>query len=301
MGDESDKTVVLKGDSDTIKLEKEKAKDQEACLIIVRGTPLSKRYELTQARMYMGRDASAEIILNDPNVSRKHAEVIKEGEEVKLRDNSSTNGTFVNDKKIEGTVTLRKEDMIKVGNTILKYLPKGEIEIFFLGSLESAAHTDPLTKVYNKGYIMEALEADFKRAKALHQDFSIIILDLDHFKKVNDTHGHDAGDIVLREMANLVRAKIPKNAVFGRFGGEEFLILLPSTALEGAVGVAENIRSGIEKNSFVYESKRLPVTASIGVAELAADVDTSNALFKLADKAVYQAKSGGRNQVCTAS
>lgn len=299
--DSDEKTKVLSGDSDTLKTEKEKAKDQEACLIVVRGTPQAKRFMLTEDSMFIGRDASAQITVNDQNVSRKHAEVLRVGEEIQIRDNGSTNGTFVNDKQVKGNVTLRKEDMIKVGNTILKFLPKGELEIFYLGTLESAAHTDSLTKLYNKGYIMEALEAEFKRAKALHTDLSIVILDLDHFKKINDTHGHDAGDYVLKEMAAIVRSKgLPKTAIFGRFGGEEFLILLPGQALEAAVQVAETTRSVIEKHAFTYEGKRLPVTSSIGVAELALDVDSQQALFKLADKAVYQAKNSGRNQVCTA-
>src|SRR5215208_3364177 len=97
---ESDKTVVLSGDSDTLKVEKERAKDQEACLIIIRGTPQGKRYELNKPQMFIGRDANAEISVNDQNVSRKHAEVIKDGGAVQLRDNGSTNGTFVNDKAI---------------------------------------------------------------------------------------------------------------------------------------------------------------------------------------------------------
>lgn len=300
--DAGEKTVILKGDSDTLKTEREAAKNSNACLIVIRGTPQGKRYDVSQNNMFIGRDVAAEIQLNDPNASRKHAEIIKEGGAVKLRDNGSTNGTFVNDKQIKETVTLRKEDMIKIGNTILKFLPAGELEIFYLGTLESAAHTDPLTKAYNKGYIMESLEAEFKRAKALHTDFSIIILDLDHFKKINDTHGHDAGDFVLKEMATLIRTKVlPKSAIFGRFGGEEFLILLPAMALEGATQLGESIRSSLEKHNFSYEGKRMPVTASIGVAEMALDVDSQIALFKLADKAVYQAKHGGRNQVCTAT
>jgi diguanylate cyclase (GGDEF)-like protein len=253
--------------------------------------------------MFIGRDVAAEIMVNDTNASRKHAEVIRESDNTyKIRDNNSTNGTFVNDKQIKEPVKLNKEDMVKVGSTILKYLPAGELEIFYLGTLESAAHTDPMTKIFNKGYIMESLEAEFKRAKALHHDFSIIIVDLDHFKKINDTHGHDAGDFVLKEMTNIVRTKVlPKNAIFGRFGGEEFLILLPTMNLEAATLLGETIRSTLEKTQFMYENKRMPVTASVGVAEQALDVDNHTALFKLADKAVYQAKSGGRNQVCTAT
>jgi two-component system cell cycle response regulator len=296
-----DKTVVLKGDSETLKVEKEAAKDQAPCLIVIRGTPQGKRFELDKPSLYIGRDPTAELMLNDQNASRKHAHITLNGKEVHIKDNQSTNGTFVNDKKIEGEVILKKEDMLKIGNTILKFLPAGELEIFYLGTLESAAHTDPLTKIYNKGYIMESLEAEFKRARALHQDFSIIILDLDHFKKINDTHGHDAGDYVLKESTALIKNKIlPKKSIFGRFGGEEFLILLPETSLDQATQVGEALRSGLEKHNFIYETKRIPVTSSVGVAELSSETENSTALFKLADKAVYTAKNSGRNQVCTA-
>ncbi|MEW6057138.1 MAG: GGDEF domain-containing protein [Bdellovibrionota bacterium] len=300
-GDSGDKTAILKGESDTLKTEREAAKDHPPCLIIIRGTHQGKSFEISKSNMFIGRDVSADIVINDQNASRKHAEVIKQGSTVQIRDNNSTNGTFVNDKPVKESITLRKEDMIKIGSTILKYLPAGELEIFFLGTLESAAHTDPLTRVYNRGYIMESLEAEFKRAKALHQDLSLIVMDLDYFKRINDQHGHHAGDYVLKEFCNLVRTKIlPKEAILGRYGGEEFLVLLPGLSLEAATQVGEQVRSAIEKFHFKYDDKRISVTTSVGVAELALDVDSHTALFKLADKAVYQAKSSGRNQVCTA-
>lgn len=297
--DGNEATKQMKIESDTLKVEREKAKDLEACLIIVRGSPQGKRHELVKDTMVMGRDFTADIPINDANVSRKHAVVFKEGGAVKVKDNGSTNGTFVNDKQVKEPVELHKEDMIRLGNTILKYLPKGELEIFYAGTLESTTHTDALTKVYNKGYIMDALAAEFKRAKALHTDFSVMIFDLDHFKKVNDTHGHDAGDMVLRESCAVLRGRIfPKNAIVGRFGGEEFLALLPDMDVNDAMDLGEHVRHALETNAFVYEGKRIPVTASVGIAELTADVETATALFKLADKAVYAAKSGGRNRVC---
>lgn len=298
MGD-GDKTTVLKGSQETLNVELEKAKKEEASLIVIRGQPQGKRYILSQDVMALGRDPSVPLAINDNNVSRRHAEIMKRDEKVFIKDLGSTNGTFINDKQIKGEVELHKEDMIKVGSTILKYLPKGELETYYIGTLEMAAHTDALTKAFNKGYIMEALEVEFKRAKALHQDFSLIIFDLDHFKKINDGYGHDAGDLVLREVAALVRTKVlPESALLGRFGGEEFLVLLPNTGIDTAADIAEKLRSTIEKTNFNYEGKRLPVTSSAGVAELSLEIESSQSLFKLADKAVYQAKNGGRNQVC---
>ncbi|MEK6705902.1 MAG: GGDEF domain-containing protein [Bdellovibrionota bacterium] len=297
---ESDKTTVLQGDQETLRKELQKAKEQEACLIIIRGTPQGHRFFLTQNEMAIGRDPNAEIVLADQSISRKHAKIEKIGRTFKIHDLNSSNGTYVNDKKIlpDVPVILSKEDMIKLGSSILKFLPAGELEILFYGNLGSAAHQDPLTKIYNKGYLLEALEAEFKRAKALHHDFSILFFDLDHFKKINDTHGHDAGDYVLKEIANLVRASYlrPKD-VFARYGGEEFVILQSKTSAKAATDLAEQIRAAIEAHAFIYEGKRLPVTASIGVAELRSDMESSQTLLKLADKALYSAKAAGRNNV----
>jgi diguanylate cyclase (GGDEF)-like protein len=295
---EDQKTQVIQIESDTLIKEKEKAKDQPHCLLVIRGKKQGGRINITKPHTILGRDPSADIVVEDPNVSRKHCEFFINGDEVIIKDNNSTNGTFVNEKKIT-QLTLRKEDMIRVGNSIFKFLPKGELEIFYILAQESKAHTDALTQVFNKGHILEAFETEFKRARALGQDFSIIIMDLDHFKKINDTHGHDAGDYVLKEAAQIVKKRIlPQSAIMGRFGGEEFIILLPSTPLDEALIIAESIRSGLEKHNFQYENTKIPVTASIGVAEIAADVDTAQDLFKLADKAVYQAKQSGRNRVC---
>jgi len=300
----SEKTTVLQGDQDTLKKELQKAKEQEACLIIIRGSPQGHRFFLTEPEMIIGRDPSADISVSDPGISRKHAKVVKENGKVKMVDLGSSNGTFINDKKLASgdSVCLAKEDMIKMGNSIFKFLPAGELEILFYGNLGSAAHTDPLTRIYNKGYLLEALEAEFKRAKALHIDFAILFFDLDHFKKINDTYGHEAGDYVLKELTNLVRGgHLRPKDVFARYGGEEFVILLSGLNAKAGAEIAERIRCSIETHAFIYEGKRLPVTTSLGVAELRSDIESAQTLLKAADKALYQAKSGGRNRVATAT
>lgn len=296
----TDKTTVLQGEQNTLNAELQKAKEQEACLIIIRGTPQGHRFFLTQTEMTIGRDPTADISVADQGISRKHAKVTKEGEKVRLTDLNSSNGTFINDKKLNlgDSVILAKEDMIKLGNTIFKFLPKGELEILFYGNLGSAAHTDPLTRIYNKGYLLEALEAEFKRAKALHTDFSLIFFDLDHFKKVNDTHGHDAGDYVLKEFTSMIKTSHlrPKD-IFARYGGEEFVVLLANTNAKSASELAERIRAAVEAHAFVYEGKRLPITTSMGVSELRSDIESAQTLLKTADKALYAAKTAGRNRV----
>lgn len=299
--DVGEKTTVLKDEPETLRKELQKAKEQEACLIIIRGKPQGHRFFLTQDQMIIGRDPAADIVVGDQSISRKHAKVTKEEGKVTLTDLGSINGTYVNDKKIDPSIPilLAKEDMVKLGNSIiLKFLPAGELEILFYGNLGSAAHTDPLTRIYNKGYLVEALEAEFKRAKALHTDFSFLFIDLDHFKKVNDTLGHDAGDYVLKEVTQLIRTSFlrPKD-IFARYGGEEFVVLMAGTNASAAQEIGEKIRAGVQTHAFIYEEKRISLTTSIGVAEMSADMESAQTLLKAADKAVYSAKQGGRNRV----
>lgn len=296
-----DRTAILGVDQETINRELQKAKEQPACLILIRGTPQGHRYFITQDEMIIGRDPTSDISISDPSVSKKHAKVTKEGSVIKLEDLGSSNGTVINGKKLSpGHVAkLAKEDMIKLGNSIVKYLPEGEIEIIFYGNLNAAANTDPLTKTFNKGYFLEAIDAEVKRAKALSNPLPLIFFDLDHFKKVNDTYGHEGGDYVLKEFAQLLRniGIIKPKDIFARYGGEEFCLLMPGTTLQEAAQFAETIRGKVQTHTFTYENKRIPVTTSLGVSELRSDMESAQDLIKSADKALYESKSGGRNRV----
>jgi diguanylate cyclase (GGDEF)-like protein len=301
--DSTDSTKVLSSDQATLNQEMAKAKEQEACLIIIRGTPQGHRFFITEKEMVLGRDPSADIAILDQSISRKHARVTKADGKIYITDLGSQNGTLINDKKLAPDVArpLAKEDMIKLGSTIMKYLPQGELETLFLGNLGSAAHTDALTKIYNKRYLMDVLEVEFKRAKALHTDFSILFCDLDHFKRVNDTYGHEAGDQVLREFAALVRSNhIRPKDIFARYGGEEFVVLLGNTSGKDAAEIGERIRAAVETHPFIYEGKRLAVTTSMGVAELKTGIESAATLLKQADQALYAAKNSGRNKISIA-
>lgn len=297
--DNSDKTAVIGVDQETLNRELQKAKEQPACLILIRGTPQGHRYLINQDEMVIGRDPAAAICIPDPGISRKHCKIIVEGNVIKLEDLGSQNGTVVNGKRLgSGEVTkLTKEDMIKLGNSIIKFLPAGEIETIFYGNLNATANSDALTRTFNKGYFLQAIDAEFKRAKAMHTPLSLIFLDLDHFKKVNDTYGHEGGDYVLKEFANVVRSlPLGPKDVFARYGGEEFCILSPCTRDEAAK-LAESLRSKVQLHPFIYEGKRIAVTSSLGVTELKPDYDSPQALIKAADKALYDSKQSGRNRV----
>jgi two-component system cell cycle response regulator len=300
----SDRTAILGLDQETINRELQKAKEQPACLILIRGTPQGHRFFITSDEMIIGRDPAADISIPDSSISRKHAKVTREGMVIKIEDLGSSNGTAVNGKKLEpGHVAkLAKEDLIKLGNSIVKYLPAGEIEIIFYGNLNQAANTDPLTKCFNKGYFLEAIDAEVKRAKALATKLSLIFFDLDHFKKVNDTYGHEGGDFVLKEFTNLIRSLglLKQKDIFARYGGEEFCLMMPATSLQEAADMAEVLRGKIHAHEFIYEGKRIAVTSSLGVAELRSDQDMPAELIKAADKALYESKQGGRNRVTIA-
>lgn len=299
---DSDKTTFLNSE-ETLNREIQKAKDQEACLIIIRGTPQGHRFFISQGSMSIGRDPTADIQVADQSISRKHASISLESDGAYLTDLKSSNGTFINGKKLGlgERVRLSKEDMIKMGNTILKFLPKGELEILFYGNLGSAAHTDSLTQIYNKGYLVEALEAEFKRARALGQPLSVLFFDLDHFKKINDTYGHAGGDFVLKEICQLVKTRQlrPKD-VFARYGGEEFVIVLGQTPIDSASQIAEQIRKMIADHSFEFQNQKIPVSTSIGVAEISSQLIGAPQLLEIADKALYEAKRSGRNKVVLA-
>lgn len=301
---EDEKTTMLQGEQETLNRELQQAKEQEACLILIRGPLQGHRYFINQDELIIGRDPNAEISIADPSVSRKHAKVIRQGEDVFIEELGSSNGSDINGKKIKKgeRCRLSKEDMVKIGNTILKFLPAGELEILFYAKMDSDAHTDPLTRIYNRKYLEEASEAELKRARAFNTDLSVLFFDLDHFKSVNDTYGHDAGDYVLREFSKLIKNQhVRPKDIFARYGGEEFVLVLTSADAHAAAAVGERIRSSVEAHPFVYEEKRIPITTSIGVSELSSEIETSQALFKKADQALYRSKEGGRNQVTVAN
>lgn len=294
-----DETRVINPMTDTLKIDLELAKATDPVLIVIRGAQQGKKYSLKGDNFLLGRDKGIEIELDDANVSRQHARIYKDGDFLNIEDLGSRNGTYLNDELI-GTEkkTLVKEDMIKVGSTILKYLPAGQLETLYHINLTNAASMDKLTGLYNRKYINEVLEAEFKRARALHSQFSIVMFDLDNFKSVNDTYGHDCGDYVLSELGKQVKASgLRERDLAGRYGGEEFLLVLTNSNSEQALEVAERMRKTIADYIFTYDGSRIPVTVSMGVATIQKEIHDATELYKAADKALYESKRSGKNKV----
>lgn len=300
---EEDITRVLNPATDTLKIDLELAKATDPVLILIRGSLQGKKFSLAGRKTFLlGRDKTVEIQVEDANVSRQHAQISLDGDKMYIEDLGSRNGTFVNDEKIgPGRRLLEKEDMIKLGGTILKYLPAGQLETLYHINLTNAAFMDKLTGLYNRKYISEVLEAEFKRAKALHSNLSIVAFDIDNFKKINDTHGHDGGDFVLTELGAQVKASgLRERDLAGRYGGEEFMVVLTNANEAQALDVAERIRKKIEGHSFLYEGNMIPVTVSMGVASIKKEFADSQEMYKAADKALYESKRTGKNKVTVA-
>jgi diguanylate cyclase (GGDEF)-like protein len=302
--EESDITRALSPAIYKRRIELELAKATDPVLILIRGTPQGKKYSLKgQSKFLLGRDKSVEIQLDDGNVSRRHAQLTVEDGRIFIEDLGSRNGTLLNDESIGATkVELAKEDMITLGDTILKYLPAGQLETLYYINLSDAASIDKLTGLYNRKYISEVLEVEFKRAKALHSNISVVLFDIDDFKKINDTYGHDCGDRVLATVGATVKASgLGERDLAGRYGGEEFIVVLTNSSAEQAGEVAERIRKRIEQQELSYENQRIRVTVSLGVSAIRRDFHLGADIYKEADKALYESKRAGKNRVTVAA
>ncbi len=272
------------------------AATRDACLVVIYGLDLGKKYNVDQKNVSIGRSSSADVQIDQESVSRNHCKLINTGQTVLLRDLGSTNGTYVNDELVDEYV-LRDGDFIKVGRCIFKFLVGTNIENAYHEEIYRLTTIDGLTQIFNKRYFVETLEREIGRAHRYRRNLSLIMFDIDHFKEINDTHGHLAGDHILRQLAATIKTRIRREDILARYGGEEFAIVLPEIDTANATAFAEKVRMLVERTVFEFEDVRIPLTVSVGVACLTPELQAPEDLVKLADEKLYLAKEQGRNRV----
>ena len=267
----------------------------QPCLVIISGPDLGRRIDLARDEVSIGRSEQCTVCVNSDLVSRRHATINCVLGRYIVVDLKSTNGTFVNDIRVD-SAELKDGDLLRTGKTVLKYL-ENNLELEYMQHILALATVDSLTGLYNKRHFDEVFGKEVSRSDQAGQALSLLVFDIDHFKRVNDTFGHPAGDAVLKHVAMTVKGQIRPGDTLCRVGGEEFALVLPNTPLSLASQAAELIRGAVERAVCDASGTPIPVTLSLGVAELTPH-EIPEALYQRADERLYAAKHGGRNRVC---
>lgn len=281
---------------------------RDACLVVINGADLGRKYALTQRSTMIGRSSKVDIQVDEESVSRNHAVINSFEDRLVAEDLDSTNGTYINDTQIK-TRELRDGDQLKIGRTIFKFLSGSNIESQYHDEIYKLTTTDGLTQIYNKRFLLQEMDREMSRSLRYDRELSLIICDIDHFKGINDTYGHLAGDHILRQAAKRISKHIRRDDIFARYGGEEFALLLPELNKMKAAQLAEKIRKLIEAEPFYFDNISMSITLSMGVADLeeckaamkgkSLDEITPFVFIQISDERLYQAKQAGRNRVMT--
>jgi diguanylate cyclase (GGDEF)-like protein len=269
-----------------------------ACLVLIYppGPDMGKKFVLDRNEFVLGRGTDCDIQVDRDSVSRRHARVYRSENSWIVQDLGSTNGSYVNDSPIQES-TLRDGDLLKIGAAIFKFLTGANVETSYHEEIYRMTIVDGLTGVHNKRYFLEFLEREMARCMRYGRPLSLVMFDIDHFKAINDSHGHLTGDHVLKEIARRLASRIRREELLARYGGEEFAAVLPETGHPGAMEFGEQIRQLVGREPFEFEGDRLPVTISVGISVLEGQPLDGPAFIKLADENLYRAKRTGRNRV----
>ncbi|MGB3340363.1 MAG: GGDEF domain-containing protein [bacterium] len=313
--------------------------EKNYCLILIDSGSVVKKLPVDKGSYIIGRSDDVDLVVSSKDVSRRHSKVVYDGDDLTIEDLDSTNGTFVNGKRItienlqtgdeisvgdykiiidDGTGTFSSPEVTEVGrkgqetviiekhfSTLRKKLKDDDLKEEFKNiedvvkksrkKLSTMANEDKLTGLYNRQHFDKLSNAEFNQAKRENRNLSILFIDIDLFKKVNDTYGHDKGDEALRIVAQLIRASCRKSDYVARYGGEEIVVILPKTISQDAMQVARDINAIIARQS--QHLLGFQLTVSIGVATFPDDGSSLKQIVKSADRALYQAKDAGRNRV----
>ena len=287
-----------------VQVVKPKIGSGEGCLVLIYppGPDMGRRWQLGDSdEIVVGRGSDCDIQIDRDSVSRRHARIYRVGSDWHVEDLGSTNGSYINDVPIQQS-PLRDLDFVKIGSAIFKFLSGASVESSYHEEIYRMTIIDGLTGAHNKRFFQEFLEREIARCSRYGRPLSLLMFDIDHFKEINDTHGHLTGDYVLKEMCRRLLGRIRKEELLARYGGEEFAAVLPETDHGGAMQFGEQLRAIIASEPFEYEGDRFNVTISVGVATMPNDgVGPTNSdpaeFIRMADDNLYKAKHAGRNQV----
>lgn len=263
-----------------------------AILIVLVGGTRGQRAVLDDRKFTIGRGSGSDLQLESDAVSRVHAFIEKRGGCHVLCDNASTNGSFVNYQRVQ-TRSLVDGDQIQIGESMFKYLSGDNIETAYHEEFRRLVRRDALTGALNRETFDEEIRKAFEAGSALSEKPTLILFDLDHFKAVNDTYGHTAGDLVLSYVGERVSDLTPAPHLFARVGGEEFAVIYFGDLLAAEV-FAEELRQEIAGLRVEYDSKEIVVTTSVGLSR---EGESPRELHAAADRSLYKAKLQGRNRV----
>ena len=292
-GEHVDKTIV------TTIGKIEEPSECRAYILFLSGPLQGKLYCLEQEQTLIGRAEDVDIQINDTRISRHHFKIkVSAAQGAVLEDLGSTNGTYVNGER-KKTHPLKDGDKIQISSsTVIKFAYGDKGERMFHDEFYNMANFDAVTGIYNKHAFSKRLDEEFSHASRTNFPLSLLMMDVDFFKRVNDTYGHLAGDFVLNDIAQRVQKTIRNEDILARYGGEEFVVTLRGIDSEGAVLLAERIRIAVGEKPMQFEGHDVPITISIGVATLKEkNFPSPQELIDHADKHLYAAKQGGRNQV----
>jgi diguanylate cyclase (GGDEF)-like protein len=261
------------------------------------GPDIGRRMALVKPSYVVGRENDVDLVIPRSSVSRNHSRLtIDDDSGWWVQDLGSTNGTFVNEERIVSRL-LSDGDQVRFGDVIYKFLSGTNIESAYHEEIYRMTILDGLTGIHNKRYFLEFLEREIARCARYRRPLSLLMFDIDHFKAINDQHGHLTGDFVLREMSRRLLGRIRREELLARYGGEEFAAVLPETDNNGARIFGEQIRRMVADEPFEYEGDKFVVTVSVGVSTLEGQDMDAMSFIKLADDNLYRAKREGRNRV----
>jgi len=286
-------------DLSAIQAARQRDEDMEPMFLVCRGVQKGRPVRVLDGNWTIGRGPVCDISLQGRGISRTHLRVESSPETgVVVTDAASTNGVFVNGTRIDRRA-LRDRDVVQLGpETVLRFMFAPACEMDLRVRQYENSIVDDLTGVHNRRYLMESMEHEMAFAVRHHQPLCLMLVDIDHFKLINDNRGHQAGDAVIKQLAERIADALRSEDIFARLGGEEFAVLTRGLDTASAQDIANRVRTLVETHPFVWQGAQITCTISVGgTMQRPKETLDASTLLKRADENLYRAKDAGRNSV----